>query len=76
MRALFRMLLIGIMLLPLMYWQRQVSRTRCPRRKAQLLQALEVVQDAFETHPITAQLAPEVEGGVRDIACRLESLGG
>ena len=57
------MLLIGIMLLPLMYWQRQVSRTRCPRRKAQLLQALEVVQDAFETHPITAQLAPEVEGG-------------
>ncbi len=51
---------VAELLLPLMYWQRQVSRTRCPRRKAQLLQALEVVQDAFETHPITAQLAPEV----------------
>ena len=48
------------LLLPLMYWQQQVSRTRCPRRKAKLLQALEAVQDAFETHPITQQLAPEV----------------
>jgi hypothetical protein len=47
-------------LLPLMYWQRQVSRTRCPRRKAKLLQTLEAVQDAFETDPFTAQLAPEV----------------
>src|SRR5437667_401914 len=34
-------------LLPLMYWQHQVSRTRCPRRKAKLLQALEAVQDTF-----------------------------
>lgn len=48
------------LLLPLMYWQRQVSRTRCPRRKARLLQALEVVQGAFDTHPITEQLAPDV----------------
>ena len=47
-------------LLPLMYWQHQVSRTRCPRRKAKLLQALESVQDAFDTHLITAQLAPDV----------------
>jgi hypothetical protein len=47
-------------LLPLMYWQHHVSRTRCPRRKAKLLQALESVQDAFDTHLITAQLAPEV----------------
>ena len=47
-------------LLPLMYWQEQLSRTRCPRRKAKLLQALEAVQDAFETHPITEQLAPNV----------------
>ena len=47
-------------LLPLMYWQHQVARTRCPRRKAKLLQALERVQDAFDTHLITAQLAPEV----------------
>src|SRR2546428_13997000 len=51
-------------LLPLMYWQQQVSRTRCPRRKAKLLQALEAVQDAFDRHPITRQLAPDVlEGG-------------
>lgn len=48
------------LLLPLMYWQEQVSRTRCPRRKAQLLQALEAVQGAFDSHPITAQLAPDV----------------
>src|SRR6266568_3634101 len=50
-------------LLPLMYWQHQVSRTRCPRRKAKLLQALESVQDAFDTHLITAQLAPDVLAG-------------
>jgi len=48
------------LLLPLMYWQEQVSRTRCPRRKAKLLQALEAVQAAFDRHPITRQLAPDV----------------
>ena len=47
-------------LLPLMYWQEQISRTRCPRRKAKLLQALESVHDAFPLHPCTVQLAPEV----------------
>jgi len=40
-----------------------VSRTRCPRRKAKLLQALESVQDAFDTHLITTQLAPDVLAG-------------
>jgi len=50
-------------LLPLMYWQLQVSRTRCPRRKAKLLQVLEAIQNTFETHPITQQLAPEVLEG-------------
>jgi hypothetical protein len=50
-------------LLPLMYWQHQVSRTRCPRRKAKLSQALESVQDAFDRHPITEQLAPDVLEG-------------
>jgi len=50
-------------LLPLMSWQHQGSRTRCPRRKAKLLQALESVQDAFDRHPITAQLAPDVLEG-------------
>ncbi len=48
------------LLLPLMYWQEQLSRTRCPRRKAKLLQALETVQAAFDRHPITKQLAPDV----------------
>jgi hypothetical protein len=47
-------------LLPLMYWQEQISHTRCPRRKAKLLQALEGVQDAFHMHPCTVQLAPNV----------------
>ena len=50
-------------LLPLMYGQQQVARTRCPRRKAKLLQVLESVQDAFDTHPITEQLAPDVLEG-------------
>jgi hypothetical protein len=48
------------LLLLLMYWQEQVSRTRCTRRKAKLLQALEAVQVAFDRHPITEQLAPDV----------------
>ena len=50
-------------LLPLMYWQDQVSRARGRRRKAQLVQVLEVVQSAFEAHPLTAQLSPEVLAG-------------
>jgi hypothetical protein len=50
-------------LLPLMYWEQQVSRTRCPRRKAKLVEALEAIQAAFEAHPLTAQLPPEVLGG-------------
>jgi len=45
------------------YWQEQLSRTRCPRRRAQLLQTLKAVQDAFETHPFTQRLAPEVRAG-------------
>jgi hypothetical protein len=49
------------LLLPRMYWQEQLSRTRCPRRKAKILQALKAVQDAFETHPFTQRLAPEVQ---------------
>lgn len=50
-------------LLPLMYWQQQVSRARGRRRKARLVQVLEVVQAAFEAHPLTAQLPPEVLAG-------------
>jgi hypothetical protein len=48
------------LLLPLMYWHEQLSRTRCRRRKAKLLEALQAVQTAFERHPITGQLAPVV----------------
>ena len=51
------------LLLPLMYWQKQLSRTRCPRRKAKLFEALKAVQAAFERHPLTAQLAPHVLAG-------------
>ena len=51
---------IGELLLPLMSWQDQLSRTRCPKRKANLLEALEAAQKAFETHAITQQLAPAV----------------
>jgi Family of unknown function (DUF6399)/IclR helix-turn-helix domain len=47
-------------LLPLMYWQQQGARTRCSRRKAQMLQTLKVLQTEFETHPITQQLALDI----------------
>jgi hypothetical protein len=50
-------------LLPLMYWKQLVSRTRGRRRKAKMVQALEAAQAAFETHPLTAELAPEVLAG-------------
>lgn len=49
--------------LPLMYWQEQLARTRCPRRKAKLLEALQTVEEAMETHPLTHQVAPEVLAG-------------
>src|SRR5262249_58503184 len=34
--------------------------SRCPRRKAKLLQACQALQAKFETHPLTQKLAPEV----------------
>jgi hypothetical protein len=51
------------LLLPRMYWQEQLARTRCPRRKAKLCEAWAAVQTAFERHPITGQLAPAVRIG-------------
>jgi hypothetical protein len=51
------------LLLPLMYWQEQLSRTRCPEQKAQIARALHTVQDAFERHPCTGRLTPEVLAG-------------
>jgi hypothetical protein len=50
-------------LLPLMYWERLVSRTRGRRRKAKMVAALQAAQAAFEAHPLTAKLAPEVLAG-------------
>ena len=47
-------------LLPLVYWERQAAHTRCPRRKARMVPALEAVHAAFDTHAITQRLAPQV----------------
>ena len=49
--------------LPLMSWQEQRSRTRCPRRKAKLLAALQTVEEGVERHALTQQLAPDVLAG-------------
>jgi DNA-binding transcriptional ArsR family regulator len=48
------------LLLPLMYWQHHVSHTRCADQKAQIALALKTIQDAFERHPCTGRLGPEV----------------
>jgi hypothetical protein len=45
--------------LPLLYWQEQLRRTRCPGHKAQMALALQAVVEAFEQHPCTRQLKPE-----------------
>jgi len=47
-------------LLPLVYWEHQAVRTRCARRKAKIVQALEAVRAAFDQHAITQRLAPQV----------------
>jgi Family of unknown function (DUF6399)/IclR helix-turn-helix domain len=51
------------LLLPRMYWQEQLSRTRCRDQKTQIAQALQSVQEAFERHPCTRKLTPEVLAG-------------
>jgi hypothetical protein len=50
-------------LLPLMYWHEQLHRTRCPGQKAQIALVLQAVEEAFERHPCTRQLKPEVLAG-------------
>jgi hypothetical protein len=50
-------------LLPLMYWQEQRRRTRRPGHKAQIARVLQAVEEAFERHPCTQQLKPEVLAG-------------
>ena len=47
-------------LLPMVYWDSQVARTRCRRRKAKMRQALEAVRTAFERPSVTLRLAPPV----------------
>jgi hypothetical protein len=47
-------------LLPLMYWQEQLLRTRCPRQRGKIAPTLKAMQDAFERHPCTQRLAPKV----------------
>jgi hypothetical protein len=47
-------------LLPLVYWDQQVARTRCRRRKAKMQAAWEAVRAAFDQHAITPRLAPHV----------------
>jgi len=51
---------IDELLLPLMYWQEHLSHTRCPGQKAKIARVLEAIQDAFERHPCTQRLTPEV----------------
>jgi hypothetical protein len=51
------------LLLPLMYWQEQLRRTRSPVQKAQIALVLQAVEDAFTRHPCTRQLKPEVLAG-------------
>jgi hypothetical protein len=54
---------VAEVLLPLMYWHEQLRRTRCPGQKAQMALALQAVEEAFERHPCTRQLTPEVLAG-------------
>jgi hypothetical protein len=51
------------LLLPLMYWHEQLRRTRCPGHKAQIARVLQTVEEAFERHPCTRKLTPEVLAG-------------
>jgi Family of unknown function (DUF6399) len=47
-------------LLPWIYWEHQVARTRCARRKAKIQQARAEGRAAFDQHVITQRLAPHV----------------
>jgi len=50
-------------LLPWMYWQQQLRRTRHPVQKAQMALVLQAVEEVFERHPCTRQLKPELLAG-------------
>jgi Family of unknown function (DUF6399) len=51
------------LLLPLMYWQEQLRRTRCPGHKAQITLVLQAVEEAFEQHSCTLKLTAELLAG-------------
>ena len=51
------------LLLPVMYWHEQLRRTRHPGQKIQIALVLRAVAEAFERHPCTRQLKPEVLAG-------------
>ena len=57
---------VAELLLPLMYWQEQLRRTRCPGQK-QIARVLQAVEEAFARHPCTRQLTPEVAGGLEKV---------
>ncbi len=57
-------------LLPMVYWDEQVPRTRCRRRKAKMQEALEAVRGAFERHAITQPAGPPGAGGVDRVGDR------
>jgi len=50
-------------LLPLMYWQAQLRRTRSPGQKTQIALVLQAVNETFERHPCTRQLQPDLLAG-------------
>lgn len=46
-------------LLPRRYWEHQVTRTRCARRKAKMQWVLERVRAEFDAHGLTRSLPPQ-----------------
>src|SRR5712691_7548395 len=46
-------------LLPRRYWEHQVTRTRCARRKAKMPRVLERVRAGFDAHVFTRSLPPQ-----------------
>ena len=47
-------------LLPMVYWQEQLRRTRHRAQKAQIALALKAFEESFERHSCTRQLQPEL----------------
>jgi hypothetical protein len=47
-------------LLPMVYWQEQMRRTRHRAQKAQIALALKALEEPFERHSCTRQLQPEL----------------